>query len=241
MRFTLVCLCHCWLALSAPASVIITVLDPPAPAGLSDELDHIYVDFNHDGVAELLLYNGGGGFNTYFFTGNRIVVLSDPPPNIGGPNANLVFGTEIGPILSDPARNWFIGSYIRDPDPQGRPYGDRESPSIIEVNTGREGDIYNKEGAMGFEFKIGAGTHYGYIHYNFTSTNGTDFSGGRGTILGWAYEDVPGRSITAAPIPELSSWMLLVVGGVASCVFRRKREGDSIGVPSYRGVLAATH
>lgn len=223
MKFTIVCLCYCWLALFAPASVIITVLDPPAPAGLSDELDQIYVDFNHDGVAELLLYNGGGSFNTYFFTGNRIAVLSSPPPNIGGPNANLVFGTEIGPNLSDPARNWFIGSFIRASDPESRPYGDRESPSIIEVNTGLSGDIYNKEGAMGFEFKIGTDTHYGYIHYNFTSTNGTDFSGVRGTILGWAYEDVSGRSIIAAPIPEPSPWMLLVSGGVASCVFRRKR------------------
>ncbi len=223
MKLTIAFSCYCWLALSAPASVIITVLDPPAPAGLSDEIDHIYVDFDHDGVAELLLYNGGGSFNTYFFTGNRIAVLSSPPPNIGGPNAHLVFGTVIGPNLSDPARNWFIGSFIRDPDPQSRPYGDRESPSIIEVTTGLGGDIYNKNGAMGFEFKIGTGTHYGYIHYNFTKTNGTEYSGGRGTILGWAYEDVPGRSITAAPIPEPSSWMLLVASGVVSCALRRKR------------------
>lgn len=85
------------------------------------------------------------------------------------------------------------------------------------------GDIWNKEGAMGFEFKIGAGTHYGYIHYNFTSTNGTEYSGGRGTIVGWAYEDIPGKSITAAPIPEPSSWMLSVVGGTAFLVFRRRR------------------
>lgn len=99
------------------------------------------MDFNKDGTPELLLYNGGGSFNTYFFTGNRIIVLSSPPPNIGGPNANLVFGTEIGANLSDPARNWFIGSYIRASDPESRPYGDRESPSIIEVNTGRAGDI----------------------------------------------------------------------------------------------------
>lgn len=140
MKITIVGLYYCWLALSAPASVIITVLDPSAPAGRSDEIDHVYVDFNHDGVAELPLYNGGGSFNTYFFTGNRIAVCSSPPPNIGGPNANLVFGTEIGLDLSDPVRNWFIGSFIRDSDPQSRPYGDRESPSIIEVTTGREGD-----------------------------------------------------------------------------------------------------
>lgn len=209
--------------LSAPASVIMTVLTPPVLAGLSDELDQIYVDFNRDGIAELLLYNGGGSFNTYFFTGNRIAVLSSPPPNIGGANAHLVFGTEVGLNLSDPARNWFIGSFIRDTDPQGRPYGDRESPSIIEVNTGRIGDILNKEGAMGFEFKIGAGTHYGYIHYNFTSTNGTVYSGGQGTILGWAYEDIPGKSITAAPIPEPSAWILSVVGGTVFLVLRRRR------------------
>lgn len=79
---------------------------------------------------------------------------------------------------------------------------------------------------MGFEFKIGEGTHYGYIHYNFTSTNGTDFSGGRGTILGWAYEDVPGRAIIAAPIPEPSAWILSVIG-VSSCAFRRRRRPSS--------------
>ncbi len=190
MKFTISFLCYCWLALSAPASVIITVLDPPALAGLSDEIDHIYVDFNRDGVAELLIYNGGGSLNNYFFKGNR------------------------------------IGSFIRDPDPQSRPYGDRESQSIIEVDSGRAGDIINKEGAMGFEFKIGSGTHYGYIHYNFTKTNGTDFSGGRGTILGWAYENVPGRSIIATPIPEPSSWMVLVAGGAAACTFRRRRDLD---------------
>ncbi len=229
MKATIVYLLLGSLSLSAGAAVIITRLNPPVDAGSFAEPENLYVDFNHDGISELLLYSAQGSFNSYFFTGNRIVVRSSPPPNIGGPNANLSFGTEIGVDISDPARNWFIGSYISATDPGSRPYGDRESVAIIEVTSGSpgppaiEGDIVNQEGVMGFEFKIGDDTHYGYIHYNFTSTNGTGFSGSRGTILGWAYEDIPGKSIIAAPIPEPSSWVLIALTASAGAFLRRRR------------------
>ena len=226
MRYLALVLCLCWLALPAPASVVMTRLDPPAQAGMSDELPHVFIDFDHDGQTDLLLYNGGGAFVAYFYGGSsRMVVVSDPPPNLGGPIASLEFGSIIGPSLTpvpvDPRIRWYEGGLVLDPS--SLPYGDKSVTGMIDLfPSGPAGPIYNKEGVIGYEFLSGGNKHYGYVHYDFSPSNGSPLQGGAGLIRGWAYENVPGMSITAMPVPEPAAVTLIILA--LGCLLNRRKQ-----------------
>jgi hypothetical protein len=43
-------------------------------------------------------------------------------------------------------------------------------------------------------------------------------------LLGWAYNSIPNAPIIARPVPEPSSWALLVGGGLVMVWFRQKRN-----------------
>jgi hypothetical protein len=66
------------------------------------------------------------------------------------------------------------------------------------------GNFGGKRGYMGVRFNISGKAHYGWIQFDGTLSRGTS-----ATIVDWAYEDQPGKTIAAgdtglAPIPTLN-------------------------------------
>ena len=70
------------------------------------------------------------------------------------------------------------------------------------------------EGYVGIQFFAADGLHYGWIRV--LGGYGND-----GTILDYAYNTVPGQSITAGAVPEPSTWALLGLGALCLWRFRR--------------------
>lgn len=79
-------------------------------------------------------------------------------------------------------------------------------------------------GALGVQFPAGGNTHYGYVDVT-QQTDGTI------TLHGYAYNDVPGESITTAVVPEPASFALLaaVVLPLAAARLARRRSGSAAG------------
>jgi len=78
---------------------------------------------------------------------------------------------------------------------------------------GNYGDFGGKRGYMGVRFDISGNTHYGWIQFDAA------FDGLSGTIVDWAYEDVPGKAVAAgdtgpAPIPTLNQWGMMFLAGL---------------------------
>ena len=69
------------------------------------------------------------------------------------------------------------------------------------------------EGYVGIQFFAADGLHYGWIRV----LGGYDNDG---TILDYAYNSVPGQTITVGAVPEPSTWALLGVGFAALWRFR---------------------
>jgi hypothetical protein len=72
-------------------------------------------------------------------------------------------------------------------------------------------------GALGVKFPVNSNIHYGYIDV-------TQLPDGRITLHGYAYNDVPGESITTAAVPEPAA--IAMLGGLlAPCLaWRRLRQ-----------------
>ena len=75
---------------------------------------------------------------------------------------------------------------------------------------------FGTEGYVGIQFFAADGLHYGWIRVLGGFEND-------GTILDYAYNSVPGQTITAGAVPEPSTWALLGVGFAALWKFRRRR------------------
>ncbi len=70
------------------------------------------------------------------------------------------------------------------------------------------------EGYVGIQFIATDGLHYGWIRVRGGYYND-------GTILDYAYNTVPGQSISAGAVPEPSIWALIGLGAVGLWRFRR--------------------
>ncbi len=70
-------------------------------------------------------------------------------------------------------------------------------------------------GYLGIQFFATDGLHFGWIRVQGGAEND-------GTILDYAYNTVPGQSISAGVVPEPSTWALLGVGSVALWKLRRR-------------------
>jgi hypothetical protein len=174
------------------------------------------IDLNGDGLADFTFAANPVGVALRTERANRVVIRLSPPPNIGGRVARLDEGYAVGSSL-DPQLAWLssdpVGGYVSP--------GENAFAAIaIAVSTGESSDWPNSPGARGFigiQFELGDGFHYGYFDVTMAAEGG-------GVLHGWAYNSIPNMPLFASPVPEPSTWALLIGGGILMVCLRRKRN-----------------
>lgn len=138
---------------------------------------------------------------------NRILILPESPPDLGGYVQPLGDGT---PISSEAAQGGLIWADADAPASGGALLSACAAPF------GCVGPWVNLTAFAGVEFEINGDTHYGWVRIS-------NFDLG-GNVLDWAYETRANTPILAGAVPEPSVWALLFGGGVLMVWFRRKRN-----------------
>ncbi len=197
--------------------VLVTRL--PEPTIMDSEFFTVLypIDLNGDAVVDFTFGAETSGNALRTERANRLIVSLSPPPNIGGPVADLPEGFVIGSSL-DPALAWLssdpVGGYVT--------LGEIAFATIVQcldsgcLSTWPPGPA--TRGFIGIEFALADGLHYGYFDIVLSG----DAAGA--ALLGWAYDSRPGVPIFAGAVPEPSTWALLIGGGVLMVCFRRKRN-----------------
>ena len=207
-------------ASTAPAQgVIVTTL--PQPQILYSDLFTVLfpIDVNGDSIEDFTFGASYSGVALRTERANRLIVSLSPPPNIGGPVADLPERFAIGSSL-EPQLAWIssdpLGGYVSP--------GEIAFATIVQcldigcLSTWPPGPA--TRGFIGIEFQLGDGLHYGYFDIVLSG----DAAGA--ALLGWAYDTRPDTPILAGAVPEPSTWALLGTGGVALWWYgRRKRTG----------------
>jgi len=200
----------------AQGTIMTTVL--PQPVGIWSDLNTLLwpIDLNGDGLEDFTFAASPGSVSLRTERANRVVYRIAPPPNLGGLVARLEEGFEIGSSL-EPSIGWrssdLLGGYVSS--------GEWAFAAIaIALSNGELSEWPGSPGARGFigiGFELEDGWHYGYFDVIMAAEAG-------GMLLGWAYNSIPNAPIFASPVPEPSTWALLVGGGVLMVCLRRKRN-----------------
>jgi hypothetical protein len=141
---------------------------------------------------------------------NRILILQDPPPNIGGPIAPLPAEFLIGSGSESGVLTWSPG------------FGDDFETLANYYNGVASGPFAGQHAYMGLEFRQGANTYYGWALLQISG----DYAA-IGQIESWAWETQPGVSIFAGAVPEPSSLALLTLGG-AFIIWRLRKRSQAL-------------
>ena len=165
------------------------------------------VDLNYDGLDDFI-FESSMSSTVLPLRGHRILMLPEPPPDIGGFVQPLTAGTVIFSELGQGNLVWFDGS--------GPVAG--ATLSACAWPFGCVGPWLGQTAYAGIELQFNGLTHYGWLRISHF-----EFSNG-GALIDWAYETRPGVPILAGAVPEPSTWALLVGGGVLMVWFRRKRH-----------------
>jgi len=181
------------LAASAIAGVGAIIVPPPAEAAIvySGQLhenqvkvgqESYKVDFDADNSPE--------------FTFNLVVEEE------GEAYFQMLVGKETAKVIrsnSNPAR--LVSNYAISTNTKFATIG--ADSELAFVDSGNGGNFLGRKGFLGVAFKIDANTHYGWIQYEAES-NATV-----GTIIDWAYEDVPGKAIKTR-VSKTFEWNLFL-------------------------------
>ena len=192
-----------WLALPAPASVVVSNLTPPIALYSGDNsLTTAPIDFNDDGIVDFRLRADSGGVYSFVYIPSRVAIRADPPPNIGGGAGALPFNLSLGEQGLPFGYRWYEGGAL--PGTNFLEYGDKLIGVLGVFTSAIRGDVYRKNAAIGVEFRIGTNTHYGYVHYDCRAEveQANGFWVGGGLLRGWAYETEPGHPILTRPLAE---------------------------------------
>lgn len=168
------------------------------------------LDFDDDGTPDFTFAY------SFIFLGvhseglNRILILMDPPPNIGGSIAPLPAGFLIGSGSSLEPLNWWTGFD-----------GDMDSfdPLAIYYNGVASGAFAGQRAYMGVEFQSSGNTYYGWALLQISG----DYAA-IGQIESWAWETRPGVPIFAGAVPEPSTWALFAIGAWAIGAVCKRRK-----------------
>jgi hypothetical protein len=160
-------------------------------------------DLNNDGqidfrLAHFFSRTGSGGSGVVDSSGTTRFVYHN------GFLASLEAGFEVGPILSDPTREFLFtidsGSETFASVVQNIAYGE-----FFDGGTS----------FLGFEFQADTGTHYGYLEITNQGASGL-------IIESSAWESTPGQSIRTGAIPEPTTSLLLGCSALSLLIHRRR-------------------
>ena len=186
----------------------ISYYQPPSPIVLLDTgFGQQYpIDIDSDGNTDFTF------FYSFIFLGvrvenaNHLLILQDPPPNIGGPIAPLSDGFAIGPSSPNGSLRWWSGSegdfvYLAD-----------------YYNGMGNGPFAGQRAYMGVEFERAGATHYGWLLLQVSGEYEAVAA-----IESWAWETRPGVAILAGAVPEPSTLALLSLNGIVIWFFKRRK------------------
>lgn len=163
------------------------------------------LDLNGDGVTDFTFLASISLVGVRAENSSRVLVREPPPPDLPGPAVPLSSGFEIGPDSAIADLIWFEG-HSQGP---GTPGYENDFRNLILCLSGTcVGDFKGHNAFLGVEFFIDANIHYGWINVKIEE----DFPFGR--IYGWAYGSTPNTPILAGAIPEPSTLLLLLSGGL---------------------------
>ena len=234
----LICAGLACAATAAPAAVV-AVSFPIAEQITTDFAENYFPkDIDGDGSIDFTLSGSYTGAFIRTERANRVVLLRDPPPDLGGPLAAFSGGALIGVDSLNAPFEFFSGDF---------PYGFGGDNYVAE---GEEGGYlaivicydfcsYTPFAAgrayAGFEFERNGLKHYGYL----------DLSGAPNAkgvqLYGWAWETEPGRAIAAGAIPEPST--AAYIGGSAFLLWQRNahtRKQNKALQRTARGLFVST-
>jgi hypothetical protein len=177
------------------ASIIVNWLI--SPVDLATDTTQVFYDLDiiGNGITDYIFAASVSSVGVRNEGDNQYLIFPSPPPNIGGGIEPLADGFEIGPNSDSAELEWF---------------GHESSFATLGIwlSTGTSGRFVGQHAYMGIEFDIDGATHYGWINLRVAEL-------GPGVeIYGWAYESTPNTPILAGAIPEPSTLLLLLAGGI---------------------------
>lgn len=202
-----------------PVEAVVIVHSLPEPIDIYTDFEPMISDFfpydiDGNGTIDFTFIGDPSTAGLRTERANRLVIVVDPPPNLGGPVASLPTGFAIALNLKDSRIRWnssdLIGGYV-SPD-------ELVASEIIQVFFSGHNTQFTERSVIGIEFEAEDGIHYGYFDISPAS-----FIAPRITLHGWAWETQPGVPILAGQVPEPSS-LILVGVTTASILSRRRRK-----------------
>lgn len=194
---------------SGQGTIVYHQPDTPVSFAPVPGFDFRPVDLNGDGYADFT-------FDSTSFTsteldpqlGNRVLMLPEPPPDLGGYVEPLPVGIEISADSAQGGLVWYDGS---------GPFGGA-TLSACASPFGCVGPWLGQTAYAGVELRFNGQSYYGWLRIaHFEFSNG-------GTLLDWAYETRPDTPILAGAVPEPSAFTLFAVGSIAIWFVRQKKR-----------------
>ena len=234
-RRMLIALCAVLASATTAADAAVVAVSLPIPEQISSFFqDRFPHDVDYNGSIDFTLSANISGAFIRTERSNRIVLLKEVPPDLGGPVAAFPLGALIGANTLIAPFEFFSGDFGGD----NFVAADEELgylSIVICFQTCSYTPFAGHRAYAGFEFERDGQKHYGYF----------DLSGAEQSkdiiLYGWAWETEPGRAIGAGAIPEPST--SVYIGGSALLLWQRNashRKENKALQRTARGLLVST-
>ena len=151
------------------------------PADIGISFGTYNLDLNSDGITDFTIASAAGGRCSFFNQHTQVLLTETPASGNGAIVGPLNLGDEIGPNQTFDASDAVMSGHDINYDSQTRKC----------VTRAGFGPWLGKKGYLGLSLQVNGQTYFGWALLR------SPISGGRGTLLGYAYETIPGRAILA--------------------------------------------